>query len=88
MEIRPMPEDDRDAVLAIYAQGIEDRLATFETVFPPWEEWDRNHLEECRLVAESDGTLLGWEAIDPVSTSPSLFVGTCDLNELTLWGDP
>jgi L-amino acid N-acyltransferase YncA len=67
MNIRPMHEDDAQAVLAIYAEGIEDRLATFETVCPSWEEWDANHLDECRLVAERDGTLLGWGALGPVS---------------------
>ncbi len=67
MKIRPMHEDDAEAVLAIYAEGIEDRLATFETVCPAWEEWDASHLEECRLVAESNGALLGWGALSAVS---------------------
>jgi L-amino acid N-acyltransferase YncA len=67
MKIRPMRGDDAQAVLAIYVEGIEDRLATFETVCPPWEEWDANHLKGCRLVAESDGTVLGWGALSPVS---------------------
>jgi len=67
MKIRPMREDDADAVLAIYAEGIEDCLATFETDCPPWEKWDQNHIKECRLVAESDGTLLGWGVLSPVS---------------------
>ncbi len=67
MKIRPMRKDDAQAVLAIYAEGIEDRLATFETVCPSWEEWDANHLEVCRLVAEREGTVLGWGALSPVS---------------------
>jgi L-amino acid N-acyltransferase YncA len=67
MKIRPMQEHDQSAVLAIYAEGVEDRLATFETVCPTWEEWDQNHLRECRLVAEKDGTVLGWGALSPVS---------------------
>jgi L-amino acid N-acyltransferase YncA len=67
MNIRPMREDDADAVLAIYAEGIEDGLATFETQCPSWEEWDEAHVEECRLVAEDGGKLLGWAALSPVS---------------------
>jgi L-amino acid N-acyltransferase YncA len=67
MNIRPMRQDDAQAVLAIYSEGIVDRLATFETVCPSWEDWNANHLEECRLVAESDGTVLGWGALSAVS---------------------
>ena len=67
MKIRPVHEDDADAVLAIYAEGIEDRLATFETQCPDWEEWDQAHLQECRLVAESDGMVVGWAALSSVS---------------------
>jgi L-amino acid N-acyltransferase YncA len=67
MKIRPMHQEDANAVLTIYAEGIEDGLATFETQCPSWEEWDKAHLEECRLVAESEGTVLGWAALSPVS---------------------
>jgi L-amino acid N-acyltransferase YncA len=67
MNIRPMDEEDAEDVLAIYAEGIEDGLATFETQCPSWEEWDESHLQECRLVAESDGTVIGWAALSPVS---------------------
>jgi L-amino acid N-acyltransferase YncA len=67
MTILPMRKDDANAVLAIYAEGIEDGLATFETQCPSWEEWDENHLQECRLVAESDGAVIGWAALSPVS---------------------
>jgi L-amino acid N-acyltransferase YncA len=68
MNIRPMHDDDAQAVLAIYAEGIEDGLATFETQIPAWDEWDEHHLQECRLVAESDGAVIGWVALSPVSS--------------------
>jgi len=67
MKIRPMHGDDVNAVLVIYAEGIEDGLATFETQCPSWEEWHAAHVEECRLVAEDGGRLLGWAALSPVS---------------------
>ena len=67
MKIGPMHEEDANAVLAIYAEGIEDGLATFETRCPSWEEWDQARIGECRLVAEGDGALLGWAALNPVS---------------------
>ncbi len=34
--IRDMTPGDAPAVLAIYGEGIEPRLATFETEVPPW----------------------------------------------------
>jgi L-amino acid N-acyltransferase YncA len=67
MKIRPMRQEDTDAVLAIYAEGIEDGLATFESQCPSWEEWDEAHIEECRLVAEDGGAVVGWAALSPVS---------------------
>jgi L-amino acid N-acyltransferase YncA len=67
MNIRPMSAEDASAILAIYAEGIEDGLATFETRCPTWQEWHEAHIEECRLVAEDDGTVLGWAALSPVS---------------------
>jgi len=36
VKIRPMQEEDADRVLAIYAEGIEDGLATFEARCPGW----------------------------------------------------
>ncbi len=40
---------------------------------PEWEEWDRSHVEPCRLVAvkgavkEAGPEILGWAALSPVS---------------------
>ena len=62
-----MHQDDANAVLAIYAEGIEDGLATFEIQCPSWEEWHEAHLPQCRLVAESEGAVVGWAARCPVS---------------------
>jgi phosphinothricin acetyltransferase len=56
-----------DAVRSIYREGIETGLATFETEAPSWEEWSADHLQNCRLVAVDDGTVLGWAALSPVS---------------------
>ena len=42
---------DWPAVREVYAEGIATGQATFEERPPSWEEWDRKHLDECRLVA-------------------------------------
>ncbi len=67
ISIRPMAESDADRVLAIYGQGIEDGLATFETTCPAWAEWDSAHLAQCRLAAAAEGRVAGWAALSPVS---------------------
>ncbi len=62
-----MTSADWEAVRSIYQEGIETRLATFETEAPAWEDWDRSHRADCRLVARDDGAVLGWAALSPVS---------------------
>ncbi len=58
---------DWPAVSAIYGEGIATGIATFEKAIPPYEAWDTAHLKTCRLIAEDEGTVLGWGALSPVS---------------------
>ncbi len=55
-------------VLKIYKLGIETKNATFNTVVPTWEDWDKSHLQHCRLVIETDDKIVGWIALSPVSS--------------------
>ncbi len=66
MTIRDLRPDDWPAVRAIYEEGIRSGDATFETETPSWERWDAAH-PELRLVAERDGSVVGWAALSPVS---------------------
>ena len=59
MQIRAMKPSDWDDVARIYAEGIATGYATFEKEVPSREQWDRNHLKECRLVAVEKGRILG-----------------------------
>jgi L-amino acid N-acyltransferase YncA len=70
-----MQQEDAAAVLEIYAQGIEDRVATFELTCPSWEGWDKNHAKSCRPVAESEGKIIAWAAPSPVSRQASYHGG-------------
>ena len=63
-ELRPR---DWPAASQIYAEGIATGQATFEEHPPSWGEWDREHLQECRLVARRDGRVVAWAALAPVS---------------------
>ena len=68
MVIRSMAPSDWEHVSRIYLEGISTGFATFETQVPKYEDWDRAHIKECRLVAENDGEILGWAALSPVSS--------------------
>ena len=69
MQVRPAVSADAARVAAIYNQGIEDRIATFETS-PRSEsdvaEWLAPGLLPV-LVAERDGTVLGFARVSEYS---------------------
>lgn len=65
--IRTMTATDWPVVKAIYEEGIATGHATFETQAPEWEGWDGKFLQDCRLVAEMNGEVVGWAALGPVS---------------------
>jgi phosphinothricin acetyltransferase len=68
IDIRDMRPEDWPAVRAIYAEGIATGLATFETEVPEWTAWDAAHRAEARLVAVSDGVVVGFFAVAPYSS--------------------
>lgn len=65
--IQEMQPEHWLAVRTIYEEGMAAGHATFETSAPDWEKWDSAHLPDCRLVAMSDGRVVGWAALSPVS---------------------
>jgi phosphinothricin acetyltransferase len=79
VSVRELRADDWQAVAGIYAEGIAQRLATFETELPTWEEWEAAHLPEHRFVAELDGRLAGWVALTPYSRR-AVYRGVADLS--------
>ncbi|MGW5671797.1 N-acetyltransferase family protein [Micromonospora sp. NPDC003776] len=66
--IRPMGDDDADAVLEVYRLGIATGNATFETEPPSWEKFAASRLPGHRWVAvDPTGLMLGWVACSAVS---------------------
>ena len=63
--IRDLRPEDWPEVSAIYREGIRDG-GTFATEAPSWDSWDAGHT--LRLVAVSDGEVVGWAALSPTST--------------------
>lgn len=70
--IRSMRGDDWPAGQRIYREGIATGHATFESEAPDWERFNASRLPRHRFVAEaSDGRILGWAAVSPVSARPA-----------------
>jgi phosphinothricin acetyltransferase len=63
-----MKPEDWNAVEAIYLEGINTKNATFQKEAPTYEEWDKSHVKNCRLVAEWNGIVVGWAALSPYSS--------------------
>jgi phosphinothricin acetyltransferase len=79
IEIRAMRTADWPAVSAIYAEGIATGQATFQTDVPECEQWDKSHLQQCRLVAIANDSVVAWAAISPVS-SRAVYAGVVEVS--------
>jgi L-amino acid N-acyltransferase YncA len=67
MNIQDLNFTDFEAICAIYQQGIDTGIATFQTELPTWEYWNSSHLLFGRLGLFENGTLIGWASLAPVS---------------------
>jgi L-amino acid N-acyltransferase YncA len=66
--LAPLTGEDWPAVARIYAAGIAGGNATFEPAAPSWEEWSSKRAGYPGVLArDSDGEVLGWAALTPVS---------------------
>lgn len=63
-----MENNHWNSVAAIYLEGINTKIATFQTEVPTWKEWDNSHLSICRLVAKSEDEIMGWVELSPTSS--------------------
>jgi phosphinothricin acetyltransferase len=79
VSIAPLTASHWEAVRAIYLEGIATGNATFQQTAPDWAEWDRAHLQTCRVVALQDSHVLGWAALSPVS-SRCVYAGIAEVS--------
>lgn len=77
--IEEMKKSDWYDVSRIYLEGINTGIATFQTSAPTFEEWDKGHVSSCRLVAKSDGQVLGFAALSPTS-SRCVYAGVAEVS--------
>ena len=83
-EIRALSEADWPDVSRIYQLGMDTNRATFQSECPSWEDWNRSHLQPCRLVIAKDGNVLGWAALTAVS-GRCVYAGVA---EVSIYIDP
>lgn len=71
--------EDWKQVREIYLEGITTGNATFQKEAPSWEEWDKSHKLDCRIVAQLEDKILGWAGLSPVS-SRSVYAGVAEVS--------
>ncbi|WP_106794803.1 GNAT family N-acetyltransferase [Aquimarina sp. Aq78] len=67
LKIAYFTQKDWPVISAIYKEGMDTGIATFETQVPTWETWDVSHIKSCRIKAISKNTIAGWAALSPTS---------------------
>lgn len=69
--IRDMTSEDWEAVAAIYRQGLDTGIATFQTEVPTYESWNAAHSPDCRFViVDETDRVAGWAVLSPTSARP------------------
>ncbi len=74
------------AVAAIYAEGIADRIATFETEPPGVAEVSNWPTDGPVVVAERDGEVLAWARAMPYRPERSVYAGVAEFSVYTARG--
>ncbi len=68
METKPITRDNFSELVEIYRQGLATNIATFQNDLPEWQDWDKGHLDFCRISIYENNEMLGWTALSPVSS--------------------
>lgn len=68
MTITDLLPEHWPSVKAIYEAGLATGNASFQTAAPNWDEWNAEHLAQCRMVALEGDRVIGWVALSKVSS--------------------
>jgi L-amino acid N-acyltransferase YncA len=78
---RPARPEDAEAIAAIYGEGIEDRVATFETRLRTATDVARWFEDGFPLVvAEDDGGIAAWASAPPYRPGREAYAGVGDFS--------
>jgi len=77
--IRFLEKKDIPGVLTIYQLGIDTGIATFETIAPSLDKWDKKFHPYLRFVFEENDHILGWVSVTPVS-SREVYKGVAEVS--------
>ncbi len=81
--MRPARSGDAERIALIYDQGIEERVATFQTEAQrPAEVAARIERGEPWLVAQDEGRVVGWASVGPYDDAHAYYAG---VGEATLY---
>jgi len=84
VEIRPAERSDATRLAEIFNQGVEDRVATFETRAADPDDATRWIDADLVLVASRDGAIVGWAKASPYTDRHPYYDG---VREATLYVD-
>ncbi|WP_026693910.1 arsinothricin resistance N-acetyltransferase ArsN1 family A [Peribacillus kribbensis] len=83
INIRNASQRDIEEILAIYNEGISDRIATLEKEtkdYPYMMDWFNKHQDRYKaIVAENDGEVVGWASLN-VYNARAAYKGVADLS--------
>ena len=79
MEIKSITKYNFPELVEIYKQGLATNIAAFQNELPTWEEWDKGHLNFCRISIYLNSEMLGWTALSPVS-SRCVYAGVAEVS--------
>ncbi len=65
--LRPAKPSDATAIAAIHADGLRTGHASFRRDPYGWTEWQTAFGTTCALVAEREGTVIGWAGVAAAS---------------------
>jgi L-amino acid N-acyltransferase YncA len=82
VSIRPAELADAERLAEIFNQGVEDRVATFETRLAGAADGVRWIEGDLVIVGERDGTLVGWAKASPYTDRHAYYDG---VREATLY---
>ena len=78
--IREMEYKDIERVLDILSEAIIEGNSTFKRKVPTANDWDKGHLNECRLVKLINNEIAGWVALSKGKTAIPAYDGVCEVS--------